>query len=127
MYNVQCTSALETNNFRPQVIQFAALQQRYSPCYSEKPNLRGEKENPNFALNFFLSHLVIKQLSLSVFKDFHEKSAQTDLSNEMWVLISKGLKHMNTVVLPPPKMVVTPSILSSRECIEPALEDIILG
>ena len=31
-------------------------------------------------------------------KDFHEKSAQTDLSKDMWVSISKGLKHMNTVL-----------------------------
>ena len=31
-------------------------------------------------------------------KDFYEKSAQTDLSKEMWVSISKGLKHLNTVL-----------------------------
>ena len=31
-------------------------------------------------------------------KDFHEKSAQTNLSNEMWALIPKGLKHLNTVL-----------------------------
>ena len=30
--------------------------------------------------------------------DFHEKSAQTDLSQKMWALISKGLKHLNTVL-----------------------------
>ena len=29
---------------------------------------------------------------------FHEKSAQTDCSKEMWVPISKGLKHLNTVL-----------------------------
>ena len=28
----------------------------------------------------------------------HEKSAQTDRSKEMWVSISKGLKHLNTVL-----------------------------
>ena len=28
----------------------------------------------------------------------HDKSAQTKLLKEMWVLISKGLKHLNTVL-----------------------------
>ena len=30
---------------------------------------------------------------------FHEKSAQTDCSKEMWIPIMKGLKHMNTVLI----------------------------
>ena len=29
----------------------------------------------------------------------HEKSAQTDVSKEMWVPNAKGLKHLNTVIL----------------------------
>ena len=29
---------------------------------------------------------------------FHDKSAQTDCSKEMWIPILKGLKHLNTVI-----------------------------
>ena len=41
--------------------------------------------------------MVIK-LTYLFFKVFHEKSAQTDFSKEMWVSILKGLKHLNTVL-----------------------------
>ena len=32
-------------------------------------------------------------------KVLHEKSAQTDHLKEMWILILKGLKYLNTVLL----------------------------
>ena len=35
---------------------------------------------------------------LKLLKVFHEKSAQTNRSKEIWVLISKGLNHLNTVL-----------------------------
>ena len=52
------THLLKTNNFGPQGLQNAALQQRYSPFLYKKPNFRGQIENnffknPNFAPKFF--------------------------------------------------------------------------
>ena len=54
----KCTHLLKTSNFGPQGPQNAALQQRYSPCQSEKPNFSGEIEktfckNPNFGSKKF--------------------------------------------------------------------------
>ena len=34
--------------------------------------------------------------AISFWNGFHDKSAQTDGSKEMWVPILKGLKHLNT-------------------------------
>ena len=58
-------------------------------------------QNQNFASNFFLSNLVKTELNLHVFKSifFVEKSAQSDVFKELWVLILKGLKHPNIVLL----------------------------
>ena len=39
-----------TSNYWPQGLQNAALQQGYSPCWSQNPNFRGIKEN-NFPKN----------------------------------------------------------------------------
>ena len=70
----KCIHLLETSNFGPQGPQNAALQQRYSPCQSEKPKFSGEIENnflknPTFAPNFFfLSGLVQNKLKLYVFE-----------------------------------------------------------
>ena len=78
--------------------------QRYSPCQSKNSNFRGVEESnfnkqPNFASNFFsLSDLVIKLLNLLFSEVPHDISAQSDLSKELWVSISKGLKHLNTVL-----------------------------
>ena len=63
---------------------------------------KGQKlkiKNPNFAPKNFLSDLILRLLKLLVFKSLTWKSAQTDHFKEMWVLISKGLKHLNTVVV----------------------------
>ena len=47
----------------------------------------------------FLIGLAIKKLNKYVFlKVKHEKSAQTDFSKGMLDLITKGLKHLNTVL-----------------------------
>ena len=44
-----------------------------------------------------MSGLVQNKLKLYVFQNgFHEKSAQTDCSKEMWIPIMKGIKHPNT-------------------------------
>ena len=40
-----------------------------------------------------------KQIEAIRFRNgFHDKSAQTDCSKEMWIPILKGLKHLNTVL-----------------------------
>ena len=54
----ECIHCLKTSNFGPQGPQNAELQQRYSICYSEKPNFSGGIENtffknPNFDPKFF--------------------------------------------------------------------------
>ena len=36
--------------------------------------------------------------AISFGNGFHDKSAQTDYSKEMWIPILKGLKYLNTVV-----------------------------
>ena len=48
------------------------LQQKFSECFGHK--------------------------TIELLKAFHKKSAKTDFSKEMCVLISKELKHLNTVV-----------------------------
>ena len=46
----------------------------------------------------FLNDLVLKLLNLFYFESLAEKSAQTGHSKEMWVSISKGLKHLFKVL-----------------------------
>ena len=49
--------------------------------------------------NFFTEWFCLKQIEAIHFQyGFHDKSAQTDCSKEMWIPILKGLKYMNTVV-----------------------------
>ena len=70
----------------------------------KKINFRGETDN-----NFHISQTFApknlswviwsyKYLTYWFLKDFHEKSAQTHLSKVMRVSISKGIKHLNTVL-----------------------------
>ena len=59
---------------------------------------------------FFHPHLY--QLSLYIAMTFeqimsYEKSAETDHPKEIWVLISKGLKHLNTALVYPTAAVST--------------------
>ena len=50
--------------------------------------------------NFFPEWFGPKQIEAIHFRNgFHDKFAQTDCSKEMWVPISKGLKHLNTVII----------------------------
>ena len=46
--------------------------------------------------DLFLSGLAIKILNVKVFESL------PDFCDEMWVLISEGLKHLNNVLPPPP-------------------------
>ena len=46
----------------------------------------------------FLSDLVFKKNDIRFWKEFPDKSAQTDCFKEIWVLILKGLKHLKTVI-----------------------------
>ena len=104
LFTKKCTHILLTTNLQTQGLQITALQQRYSPLNSKKPNFRGVKEadfnkNSNFVLTNFpesFGPTIIEPFFF--FYLFHEKSAQTDFLKEMWVSISKGLKHMNTVL-----------------------------
>ena len=49
--------------------------------------------------NFFPEWFGPKQIEAIRFQNgFHEKSAQTDCSKELWIPILKGLKHLNAVV-----------------------------
>ena len=48
----------------------------------------------NFTPDFFPEWFGHKKLNIHVFKVSHKKSAQT----VKWVLILKGLKHLNTVL-----------------------------
>ena len=48
---------------------------------------------------FFPEWFGPKQIEAIHFQNgFHDKSAQTDCSKEMWIPILKGLKHLNTVL-----------------------------
>ena len=65
----KCAHLLKTSNFEPQVPQNAALQQRYSPCWSKKFNFSGEIENnfiknPNWGSKFFF-RVVWSKMNLS--------------------------------------------------------------
>ena len=75
MINFSQTNA---HTFQKQVIidRKVFKMQRYSPC-----------------------DLVLNLLNLFIFEILDEKSALTDHSKEMWVLILKGLKHLNSVLL----------------------------
>ena len=87
------THLLKTSHFLPQFLQiYSSTTLHLSP---KKPNFRWVKEadfhkNQNLALTNYWTFLFSK--------GFHEKSAETDFSKEMWVPISKGLKHLNTVI-----------------------------
>ena len=49
--------------------------------------------------NFFSEWFGPKQIKALRFQNgFHDNSAQTDCSKEMWIPILKGLKHLNTVL-----------------------------
>ena len=49
--------------------------------------------------NFFPKWFGPKQIEAIHFQnEFHDNSAQTYCSKEMWILILKGLKHLNTVL-----------------------------
>ena len=100
----KCTHLLKTGNFGPQGPQNEALQQRYSPCQSKKPNFSGEIENNLTKIqilpqNFFPEWFGPKKIEAIRFGNgFREKSAQTDCSKEMWIPILKGLKHLKPVL-----------------------------
>ena len=52
-----------------------------------------------FAPNFFPEWFGPKQIEAIRFQnEFHDKSAQTDCSKEMWIPILKRLKHLNLVI-----------------------------
>ena len=80
------------------------LQQRYSQFKSKKPYFRGVKE-ADFHKN---SNSVFKTISVGFghtaielicfLKDFMQKSDKKDFIKELWVPISKGLKHLNIVL-----------------------------
>ena len=82
--------------------------ERYSSVtlhVSPKNPISAEKLKSTFAKiqilarNFFPEWFGPKQIEAIRFRnEFHDKSAQTDCSKEIWVLISKGLKHLNTVL-----------------------------
>ena len=78
------THLLKTNNLWPQGLQKEALQQRYSPCKFEKPNIKGEiknnfQKNPNIhTKKSFLSDLVKNKFKLNIFgMDF--------MTNQLWL------------------------------------------
>ena len=49
--------------------------------------------------NFFPEWFGPKQIEAIRFRNgFHDKSAKTDCSKEMWIPIFKGLKHLNPVI-----------------------------
>ena len=104
-YTNKCTHLLKTSNFGPKGTQNAALQQRYSPCYSKKPNFSGEIENnlfknQIFPQNFLPEWFGPKQIEAICFQNgFHDNSAKTDCSKLMWIPILKGLKHLNNVIM----------------------------
>ena len=57
----------------------------------------GDIWNPIQIFPFFLLFLLF--LLFPTFRNgFHDKSAQTNCSKEMWIPILKGLKHLNTVL-----------------------------
>ena len=58
----------------------------------KKPFKRGQRK-------LLPDDLVIKLFNLFVLKGFHEKSDQADFYKEMCVPISKGLKHLNIVIV----------------------------
>ena len=82
--------------------------QRYSSVtlhVSPKNPISAEKLKITFSKiqilpqNFFPEWFGPKQIEAIRFRNgFHEKSAQTDCSKEMWILNAKGLKHLNSVV-----------------------------
>ena len=84
--------------------------QRYSSVtlhVSPKNPISLEKLKITFSKVEILPHIFFpewfgpKQIEAIRFKNgFHDNSAQTDCSKEMWIPILKGLKHLNTV-LPP--------------------------
>ena len=52
-----------------------------------------------FPRNFFSEWFDPIQIEAIRFRDgFHDKSAQTDCSKDMWIPILKGLKHLNPVL-----------------------------
>ena len=100
------THFLKTSNFGLQGPQNVALQQRYSPCLLiVKKTISAEKLKITFTKiqmlpwNFFRKWFGPKQIEALRFGNgFHDKSAQTDRSKEMWIPILKGLKHLNTIL-----------------------------
>ena len=90
--------------------------QRYSSVtlhVSPKNPISAEKLKITFSKikilpqNFFPEWFGPKQIEAIRFQnEFHDKSAQTDCSKEMWIPILKGLKHLNTVL----KMSKLPSL-----------------
>ena len=72
---------------------------------SPKHTISAEKLKITFAKiqilprKFFPEWFGPKQIkAIRFLNGFHYKSAQTDCSEEMWIPILKGLKHMNTVI-----------------------------
>ena len=69
-----------------------------NPISAEKLKITSTKIQ-NLPPNFFPEWFDPKQIKAIRFENgFHEKSAQTDCSKEMWILILKGLKHLNPVL-----------------------------
>ena len=98
------TCLCKTSILWPQGLQNESIEQRYSPCKVEKSNFKGEIENnfnknQNFHSEKFCEWFGQKKIEIICFRNgFHDKSAQTDCSKEMWVPILIGLKHQNTVL-----------------------------
>ena len=73
-----------------------------NPISAEKLKIMFFK-NPNFSPFFFPEWFGPTQIEAIRFQNgFHDNSAQTDCSEEMWIPILKGLKHLNTVLPPTP-------------------------
>ena len=80
--------------------RFSSITRRDSP---NTPISEGSKKITSTKIEMlpqknFLSDVVLKLLSFLFSKVLHKKSAQTYHSKEIRVLISKGLKHLNTVL-----------------------------
>ena len=99
----KCIHLLKTRNFDRKVLKM----QRYSSVtlhVSPKNPISAEKLKITFSeiqiqpRNFVPEVFGPKQIEAIRFQNgFHDHSAQTDCSKEMWILILKGLKHLNSV------------------------------
>ena len=95
---------LKNHNFRLQGLQIEAFQQPYSKCQCETPYFESEfipKTCKNWKIikKKFPKWFGPKQIEAIRFRNgFHDKSAETDCSKEMWIPILKRLKHLKLVI-----------------------------